>query len=166
MTNNTGAAMKEAVEKIYRENETRTDKGLDEMVITQALDVATEPCTTRDDYFMVLSALNLLNAAIKDARWKHELSYGFIKGQAARLFDQWIAKPVEGIRAYYNEREGAVFFDVEGVIFSYHRIAINDRIRGFIRSSANKPIEWGGIRLQKIPVEVFDLASQNKWISS
>lgn len=56
MTDNTGTAMKEAVEKIYRENETRTDKGLDEMVITQALGVATEPCTTKDDYFMVLSA--------------------------------------------------------------------------------------------------------------
>ena len=39
---------KQMVEKIYRENENRTDKGIDEMVITEALGVATEECDTHD----------------------------------------------------------------------------------------------------------------------
>lgn len=149
---------KEIVERIYKQNENRTEKGLDEMIITHALGVATESCHTAYDYFRVLSALNLLNAAIKDKRWKHELSYRFIKGRAAKLFDQWIADPIDGVSVYYNEKEGAVFFSVDGVIFSYHRIGFSDRIRSFIHSSLNKPIEWAGVRLQKIPVELFDLA--------
>ncbi len=149
---------RQTVENLYKKNENRTDKGLDDMIITEALGVATEHCVDKDDFFRVLSALNLLNAAIKDKRWKSELSYDFIKGRAAQLFDQWIASPVDGVKAYYNEREGAVFFDVDGVVFSYHRIGFSERIRAFIHSAANSPIEWAGVRLQKIPVELFDLA--------
>ncbi len=149
---------KQMVENLYKKNENRTDKGLNEMIITEALGVATEHCAGKDDFFRVLSALNLLNAAIKDKRWKSELSYGFIKGRAAQLFDQWIANPVDDVKAYYNVGEGAVFFDVDGVIFSYHRIGLSKRIRSFIYSAANSPIEWAGMRLQKIPVELFDLA--------
>ncbi len=74
---------KQMVERIYRENENMTDRGIDEMVITEALGVATEECDTQEGFFRVLSALNLLNSAIKDKRWKRQLSYGFIKGRAA-----------------------------------------------------------------------------------
>lgn len=149
---------RQMVENLYKINENRTDKRLDDMIITEALGVATEHCEDKDDFFRVLSALNLLNAAIKDKRWKSELSYGFIKGRVAQLFDQWIAHPVDDVKAYYNEIEGAVFFDVDGVVFSYHRIGFSERIRSFIHSAANSPIEWAGVRLQNIPVELFDLA--------
>ena len=150
------------IERIYRENENRTDKGIDEMIITEALDVATENCDTQEGFFRVLSALNLLNSAIKDRRWKLKLSYGFIKGRAADLFDKWIKKTVEGVLAYYDEREGAVFFEVYGVVFSYHNIRLSERIHSFIRSEANRPIAWQGIRLQRIPVELFDLAMASR----
>ena len=106
----------------------------------------------------MLSALNLLNSAIKDKRWKRQLSYGFIKGQASSLFEQWVEEPVEGVKAFYDGKEGAVFFDVDGVVFSYHCIRLTDSLRSFIKSAANKPIAWQGIRLQRIPVELFDLA--------
>lgn len=149
---------KKMVEKIYRENENRTDKGIDEMVITEALGVATEECKSREDFFRALSALNLLNSAIKDKRLKRQLSYGFIKGRAADLFEEWIAKPIDGVKAYYDGKERAVFFDVDGVVFSYHNIRFSDTTRSFIKSGDNRPIEWPGIRLQKIPVELFDLA--------
>lgn len=149
---------KKMVEKIYRENENRTDKGIDEMVITEALGVATEECKSREDFFRALSALNLLNSAIKDKRLKRQLSYGFIKGRAADLFEEWIAKPIDGVKAYYDGKERAVFFDVDGVVFSYHNIRLSDTTRSFIKSGDNRPIEWPGIRLQKIPVELFDLA--------
>ena len=149
---------KQMVEKIYRENGNKMDKGIDEMVITEALGVATEECETQEDYFRALSALNLLNSAIKDKRLKRQLSYGFIKGRAADLFEEWIAKPIDGVKASYDSKERAVFFEVDGVVFSYHNIRLSDTTRSFIRSAANKPIEWPGIRLQKIPVELFDLA--------
>ena len=149
---------KQLVERIYKENENRTDKGLDEMVITEALAAATDACDNQDDYFRALSALNLLNSAIKDKRWKRQLSYGFIKGQASSLFEQWIEEPVKGVKAYYDGKERAVFFDLAGVVFSYHNTRLSDIIRSFVKSAANKPIAWPGIRLQRIPVELFDLA--------
>lgn len=149
---------KQLVERIYKENENRTDKGLDELVITEALAAAANACDNQEDYFKALSALNLLNSAIKDKRWKCQLSYGFIKGQASSLLEQWIKEPVEGVKAFYDLRERAVFFDVAGVVFSYHNIRLSDTIRSFIKSAANKPIVWPGIRLQRIPVELFDLA--------
>ena len=149
---------KQLVEKIYMEKGDRTDKGVDEMVITEALGVASEECDTRDSFFRALSALNLLNSAIKDKRWKCQLSYGFIKGRATDLFEEWIANPVKGVKAYYDGKERAVFFEVDGVVFSYHNIRLSDATRSFIKSAANRPIEWPGIRLQRIPVELFELA--------
>ena len=149
---------KQLVEKIYMEKGDRTDKGIDEMVITEALGVASEECDTRDSFFRALSALNLLNSAIKDKRWKCQLSYGFIKGRATDLFEEWIANPVKGVKAYYDGKERAVFFEVDGVVFSYHNIRLSDATRSFIKSAANRPIEWPVIRLQWIPVELFELA--------
>lgn len=149
---------KQLVETIYAKNMDRTDKGINDIIITEALAEATKSCNDSNEYFMVLSALNLLNSAIKDKRWKHDLSYGFIKGRAADLFEKWIKTPVEGVSAYYNSKEGAVFFSVDGVVFSYHRIRLSERIRNFIQSPGNQPIPWNGVRLQKIPVELFDLA--------
>lgn len=147
------------VENLYRENENRMDNGLDEMVITQALDVATkEECCTKDDYFRELCALNLLNAAIKDKRYKGQLSYGFIKGRAASLLEQWLDNPVEGVNACYDRAGHVLLFDIDGVVLSYHFIPLTSKIRKFVYSPANRPIKWNGLRLQKIPVELFDLA--------
>ena len=149
---------RQIVEAIYAKNMDRIDKGINDFIITEALAEAVKSCDDSNEYFMVLSALNLLNSAIKDERWKHDLSYGFIKGIAAELFEKWIKSPVEGVSVYYNSQEGAAFFSVDGVVFSYHRIRLSERIRNFIQSPGNKPIPWNGVRLQKIPVELFDLA--------
>lgn len=149
---------RQIVETIYAKNMDRTDKGINDLIITEALAEATKSCQDPNEYFMVLSALNLLNSAIKDKRWKHDLSYEFIKGRAAELFEKWIKSPIDGVSAYYNSKEGAVFFSVDGVVFSYHRIRISERIRNFIQLPGNKPILWSGVRLQKIPVELFDMA--------
>ena len=50
----------------------RIDKGINDFIITEALAEAVKSCDDSNDYFMVLSALNLLNSAIKDKRWKHD----------------------------------------------------------------------------------------------
>lgn len=152
------ATKMQQVEKIYIDNENRSEKGLYDAIVLKAQVVAAEACYDQYDYFRVLSALNLLNSAIKEKEWKHQLSYGFIKGRAASLFEQWICDPVEGVRASYNESEGAVFFEIEGIVFSYHNIRLTDRMKSFIKSGANKQVVWQGIRLQKIPVELFSLA--------
>ncbi len=145
-------------EQIYRINESRTDTCLNDSVIKDAIHVARNRCYVKEDYFRVLSALNLQNAAIKDKRWKHKLSYAFIKGRAAALFNQWISHQIVGVCAYYDVVEGVVLFNVDGIIFSFHRIGLSERVRDFIRMKGNKQIVWNGIRLQKIPVELFNLA--------
>jgi len=151
--------IEETILDIYAENFTRIDYGINDLIITEALAVATADCKTKKEYFRTLSALNLLNSAIKDSRWKNSLSYGFIKGQAGKLFDNLIANPISGVNVYYNSREDAVFFKIDGVIFSFHRIKLTDRMLSFVRSQNNVPIVWEGIRLQKIPVELFDISS-------
>ena len=114
------------------------------MIITKALGVAADKCCAKDDFFRVLSLLNLLNTVILDKCWKHELTYGFIKGGASRLFEQWIANPIEGVTAYYNSQEGAVFFkiDVGGVQFPLDRAL--GVYQNLYTSAANRPIEWAG----------------------
>lgn len=39
----------------------------------------------KNDVFITLCCLNLLNAAIKDKEYKKELSYGYIKPRVSRL---------------------------------------------------------------------------------
>lgn len=82
----------------------------------------------------------------------------FIKGKASDLFDERITKLIDGVKAYYDSNEKAVFFEVDGVVFNCHNIRLSDTIQILIRSAANKLIERPDIRLQKIPVELFDLA--------
>ena len=62
------------------------------------------------------------------------------------------------MKAFYDERERTIFFEVAGVVFSYHNIRLADSIRSFVKSAANRPIECPGIRLQRITVELFGLA--------
>ena len=47
---------KQFVETIYAKNMDRTDKGINDLVITEALAEAMMPCNDSNEYFMVLSA--------------------------------------------------------------------------------------------------------------
>lgn len=148
------------VTEIYNSCIDRTEKGLDDFIVTRAVGTATDSTKDFKHAFKVLASLNLLNAAIKDKRWKSMLSYRFIKGLACRVFERLETRPVEGIRYSYDPLEMVLYFDARGVIFSFHHVPMSMRLRSFVQSERNIPIEWKGVRLQAIPVELYNLASE------
>ncbi len=109
--------------------------------------------------FYYMSAINLLNAAIKMKEYKKKLSYGFIKGKAVDIME-FIANRhnIENVRYYFNATENCLYVTVFDVVFSFHQVAKTD----FILNVAAKaePIVWPGIRLQWIAEELYLLAKE------
>ena len=107
--------------------------------------------------FLYLSALNLLNAAIKQNEYKNELTYGFIKGKALLIAKIIITKyRYDNIRCYYDLDEKCLYIEVYGVVFSFH-IRIEDPFLIETDAKAEKII-WPEIRLQRIAEPLFELA--------
>lgn len=98
--------------------------------------------------FYYLSALTLLNAAIK-LKVFPKLHYAFIKINARvaaeRIIEQ--REQYSDTFVYYSVQEKCLFFQVFDVIFSYHHVGETPLI---IQASQFKPIVWKGIRLRPI----------------
>ena len=109
------------------------------------------------DVFLYLSAINLLNAAIKQAEYKKELGYGFIKGKAVLVTKIIITRFQYGnIHYYYASDEKCLYIEVYGVVFSFHNI-LEDPLIIEAATKAEK-IDWPEIRLQRIATPLFELA--------
>jgi len=111
------------------------------------------------DVFLYLSAINLLNAAIKQAEYKKELKYGFIKGKALMTAKIIITRyRYDNVRYYYNTDEKCLYIEVYDVVFSFHNI-LEDSI--IIETAAKEEkIVWPEIRLQRIATPLFELAKE------
>lgn len=109
------------------------------------------------EVFLYLSAINLLNAAIKHTEYKKELGYGFIKGKALLAAKIIITRyRYNDIRYYYDTNEKCLYIDVYGVVFSFHNILEDPLI---IETAAKSDrIVWPEIRLQRIATPLFELA--------
>ena len=108
--------------------------------------------------FLVLAAINLLNAAIKKNEFKKDLTYSFIKSKATILLEHLIGMDsLQNVSYFYNREEKCIYVKVYGVIFSFHHITESETILNNIQDK----IEWEGIRLQKIAIEVYELAQKN-----
>lgn len=108
--------------------------------------------------FLVLAAINLLNAAIKKNEFKKDLTYSFIKSKATMLLELLIEMdPLQNVSYFYDREEKCMYVKVYGVIFSFHHITESETILNNIQDK----IEWEGVRLQKIAIEVYELALKN-----
>lgn len=107
--------------------------------------------------FLYLSAINLLNSAIKQPAYKNQLGYGFIKGKALLAAKIIITRLRDNsIRYYYDTDEKCLYIEVYDIIFSFHNILEDPLI---IKKAANADkIVWPGIRLQRIAPYLFSLA--------
>ena len=146
------------VTTLNRKSETGPMKAITGNDVLLSMQIAQRDCYSLDDYFTAFCALNLLNAAIKKPEWKKLLRYGFIKGYATRLWNHCIYHPVKGLEYYFAPEEDVLYFRLYGVVFSYHNVSKNTRALSAIDPATVTPIEWPGIRLQKFPVEMLDLA--------
>ena len=100
-----------------------------------------------DEVFLQLCALNFLNAAIKTEAYKDQLSYDLIKSNAAKLVTVIDNLKKDSISYYYNKEEYCLYFELSGIVFSFHHVPLTSEI---LKASFANPITWPGIRLQKI----------------
>ena len=109
------------------------------------------------DVFLYLSAINLLNSAVKQAEYKNELGYGFIKGKAVLATRIIITRFQYGnIHYYYAIDEKCLYIEVYGVVFSFHNILEDPMI--IESATKGEKINWPEIRLQRIATPLFELA--------
>ena len=109
--------------------------------------------------FYYLTAVNLLNAAIKRKEYKNKLRYSFIKGKVAVIVEYVIRRyTLYNVNYYYSESESCIYRKVYDVVFSFHNIPTE--ILEYEDVGKQKKIEWSGIRLQRIAQPLFLLASE------
>lgn len=130
--------------------------GIDEDTVKKAINIVIylHPKNT-DEVFLQLCALNLLNAAIKTEMFKEQLSYDLIKSNAAKLVIVIDSLKQEIISYYYNKEEYCLYFEVGGIVFSFHHVPLTSEI---LKASFANPISWPGIRLQKIAQPLLNQA--------
>lgn len=120
---------------------------------------------SKNDVFIKLCSLNLLNATIKDKEYKKELSYGYIKPCVSRLVNFLISHFDDGYanELYYDAQGQCMYIRCYGIQFSFHNIIVTKDISTFANSELNNPVKWDGIRLQPISKDLFLLAKDIFW---
>ena len=129
-------------------------------LIDEATQYIQRDVQSKNDVFIKLCALNLLNAAIKDKEYKKELSYGYIKPRVSRLVNFLASHFENGYvdELYYDAQGQCMYIRCYGIQFSFHNIIVTKEISIFANSEKNNPVEWDGIRLQPISKDLFLLA--------
>lgn len=108
--------------------------------------------------FIIVSALNLLNAAVKKDNFKSALYYSYIKSNVNKVAEFYLSNQIkfQGCSVYYEKKCKCFYFDILGVVFSFHQIKETKPIISI--AANNNPIEWPGIRLQRIAQKIFEYA--------
>ena len=129
---------------------------IDEKLVKKAINIVIylHP-KNENEVFLLLCALNLLNAAIKTETYKDYLSYDLIKTNAAKLVTVIDNLKKDSISYYYNKEEYCLYFELSGIVFSFHHVPLTSEI---LKASFANPITWPGIRLQKIARSLLNYA--------
>ena len=151
----------EDIFKLYNQLEGDECQPIDSNVVDEA--VAIINSSNAEDskvLFLLLSAINLLNAAIKTEKHKSQLFYGFIKTKVSKIADAIILSPstYEDTSIFYDSAQKCMYFEVFGVIFSFHQIMETKLIKNV--AAKNTPIQWTGVRLQRIAQNLFIYAKE------
>ncbi len=113
----------------------------------------------KDEFFLNLAAVNLLNAAAKKKEFKKIAPYKDIKRHATYLFSLWVADHSLADEASYDIADKCLYIRCYTLQFSFHFIYDKYQpIVDFIHSDENKPTTWDGIRLQPIATQILELA--------
>ena len=81
-----------------------------------------------DEVFLMLCALNLLNAAIKTESFKDHLSNDLIKTNAAKLVSFIDDLKKDDIFYYYNKEELCLYFKLSDIVFSFRHVPLTSEI--------------------------------------
>lgn len=152
----------EDIIKLYNQLEGDESLPIDGSMVDEAISVINNrSAIDSNSLFLLLSAINLLNAAVKTEKHKSQLYYGFIKTRVSKIADEIMQSPnsFSGTSLFYDSIQKCMYFDVFGVIFSFHQILETTLIKNV--ASRNTPIQWTGVRLQRIAQKVYELAKSN-----
>lgn len=128
--------------------------------VEQSLDIIHDKDPQRkDEFFLNLAAVNLLNAAAKKKEFKEIAKYKDIKRHATYLFSLWVADHSLADEASYDIADKCLYIRCHTLQFSFHFIYDKYQpIVDFIHSEENKATTWDGIRLQPIATQILELA--------
>lgn len=128
--------------------------------ILKAKEILKYNAYTTYDFFKIITAINLLNAAIKRPEYKNQISYGEIKGNVSRILHYLISLKIDKFDLDFsiNPVEKCAYIEIFNLQFSFHNIKINEKISSYIDSERNIIKPWKEIRLQRIAGELFKLA--------
>lgn len=113
----------------------------------------------KDEFFLNLAAVNLLNAAAKKKEFKKIAPYKDIKRHATYLFSLWVADHTLAEEASYDIADKCLYIRCHTLQFSFHFIYDKYQpIVDFIHSDENKPTTWDGVKLQPIAVDLLNIA--------
>lgn len=117
---------------------------------------------TKNDLFLVLCSLNLLNAAVKIDEYKDLIGYGLIKPSVSKLIQTCLANSSENLvdEIFYNAKDMCVYIRCFGIQFSFHNINTKRISPNIISSITNETVKWDGIRLQPIALELYFLSKE------
>lgn len=132
-------------------------------IVQRSLDIIKgENPHNKDEFFLNLAAVNLLNAAAKNKEFKKIAKYNIIKRQATYLFSLWVADRTLADEASYDIADKCLYIRCHTLQFSFHYIFDKyPPIVDFINSDENKPTTWDGVRLQPIASDIFHIAFDN-----
>lgn len=130
--------------------------------IEKAIKLIEKRVSRKSDAFLVLSALNLLNAAIKIAEYKGVVSYGLIKPAVSRFVQFCMLNNRRDLvdEIYYNTRERCVYIRCFDIQFSFHNIDTKLIGAEIMRKISNDAAQWDGVRLQPMAKGLYELAKE------
>lgn len=129
-----------ALEKIFdqaKDDNFRTEISIADVIYAQ--EIINRNIYSESEILYVVSAINLLNSAIKRREFKKIISYSQIKGHVTRLLTYLISvdRRKFDIDLFINPEEKCAYIGVSGLQFSFHYITISEPIQHFITSDRN-----------------------------
>lgn len=113
------------------------------------------PPVDQQDVLRTVTALNLLNAIIKQPDGRRLTSYHYIKGMVACLFVWLLYHPQEGVEIDWDSEEDITYICVGGTQYSFHYVPL---VRHYVRLTNRQgltPQTWDGEQRQLIAAELL-----------
>jgi len=135
--------------------ESKTSINVQQVTLAKKI-INTRPSSTKE-LFLILSAMNLINAAIKTKEFKCEIYYGMLKQHLSKLLVNVLDNEQLKFDAqiYIDRAQNCVYIEIYGLQYSFHNITIYEQLDNFVNSPQNKPAIWKEIPLQKMAAELF-----------
>lgn len=130
--------------------------------IDKAIKLINQSVSTKNDAFIILCSLNLLNALVKMDEYKKLIGYGLIKPSVSKFIQICMGGSNKNLvdEIYYNTKERCVYIRCYGIQFSFHNIDIKRISPNIISAISNESVKWDGVKLQPIALELYHLAEE------